>query len=163
MMRVLITGMSGTGKSTVIQRLAELGYAAVDTDSDEWCEWREVALDGGPAEPDWVWREDRVRVLLDTAVIGPLFIAGCKTNQGVLYDDLDYVVLLTAPTDVMLGRVAARTTNPFGKRDAERAKILRDARAVVPLLRASADVEIDTAATPLDAVVATLIDLAGGD
>ena len=32
MKRVLITGMSGTGKSTVIAELAARGYNAVDTD-----------------------------------------------------------------------------------------------------------------------------------
>ena len=32
MKRILVTGMSGTGKSTVINRLATLGYRAVDSD-----------------------------------------------------------------------------------------------------------------------------------
>jgi predicted ATPase len=35
---VLLTGMSGTGKSTLIELLAARGYRAVDTDSDEWRE-----------------------------------------------------------------------------------------------------------------------------
>ena len=37
MKRVLLTGMSGTGKSSVIRELAALGYKAIDTD-DGWCE-----------------------------------------------------------------------------------------------------------------------------
>lgn len=40
--RVLLTGMPGTGKSSVIGELAALGYKAIDTD-DGWCEpkdWR---------------------------------------------------------------------------------------------------------------------------
>src|SRR5215470_14919911 len=37
MKRVLLTGMSGTGKSSVIRALADLGYKAIDTD-DGWCE-----------------------------------------------------------------------------------------------------------------------------
>ena len=35
MKRVLLTGMSGTGKSTVINELAARGYKAVDTDDVE--------------------------------------------------------------------------------------------------------------------------------
>ncbi len=33
---VLLTGMSGTGKSTVIEELAARGYKAVDADADGW-------------------------------------------------------------------------------------------------------------------------------
>ena len=36
MKRVLITGMSGTGKSTVIAELAARGYKAVDVDEPEF-------------------------------------------------------------------------------------------------------------------------------
>src|ERR1700691_2617714 len=51
--RVLLTGMSGTGKSSVIRALAALGYKAIDTD-EGWCEllpdgrqrWREQAIAG---------------------------------------------------------------------------------------------------------------------
>lgn len=43
MKRILLTGMSGTGKSTVICELAALGYKAVDADSDEYSEWVEVS------------------------------------------------------------------------------------------------------------------------
>jgi len=37
--RVLLTGMSATGKSSVIKALVAAGYKAVDTD-DGWCELR---------------------------------------------------------------------------------------------------------------------------
>jgi len=45
MKRILITGMSGTGKSTVIEQLATLGYKAVDLDNDEFSEWVDVDPD----------------------------------------------------------------------------------------------------------------------
>ena len=35
---VLVTGMSGTGKSTVLAELARRGHAVVDTDERGWCE-----------------------------------------------------------------------------------------------------------------------------
>ena len=36
---MLITGMSGTGKSTVLRELGERGHRVVDTDSDDRSHW----------------------------------------------------------------------------------------------------------------------------
>ncbi len=46
MKRILLTGMSGTGKSTVIAELATRGYKAVDADGDEFSQWMEVEGSG---------------------------------------------------------------------------------------------------------------------
>jgi hypothetical protein len=64
-------------------------------------------------------------------------------------------VLLSAPADVIVERVARRQSNPFGKGDAERDRILDDLANVEPLLRSRATAEIDTRA-PLDEVVDAL-------
>ena len=64
-------------------------------------------------------------------------------------------MLLSAPADVILERVATRATNDFGKNDAERARILADLAAVEPLLRRGATAEIDTRA-PIAEVVDAL-------
>lgn len=146
-MKVLITGMSGTGKSSALARLAALGHDTVDTDSDQWCEWTD--------EHDWIWRADRITALLTRPRDRPLFVAGCKSNQGRFYPLFDQVALLTAPPEVMLARIAARTTNPYGRSAAERAKILADLAEFEPRLRATATVVIDATA-PLDEVVARL-------
>ena len=39
MKRILLTGISGVGKSTVTDALVTRGYKAVDTDCDEFSEW----------------------------------------------------------------------------------------------------------------------------
>lgn len=164
MTRVLITGMSGTGKSSVIEHLAALGYRAIDADTPEWSEWAPMpvpgAFPGVAPELDWIWRECDMRRLLDEIDPEPLFVSGCAPNQGKLHDRFDCIVLLSAPVDELLRRFATRTTNQFGKTVDERRKILNDLREIEPLLRAAADIEIDTAATPLDDVVSRLIDLA---
>jgi len=67
-----LTGMSGTGKSSVIRALAALGYKAIDTD-DGWCE----QLPDGRQQ----WRERAIAGLLDTGDTEVLFIAGCEENQ----------------------------------------------------------------------------------
>ncbi|GAB2596227.1 AAA family ATPase [Kribbella endophytica] len=154
MARILVTGMSGTGKSTVLQVLAAKGHATVDTDSDEWCEW---VIDA-QGDRDWIWRAEAIDKLLDQHE--DLFVAGCRSNQGEFYSRFDKVVLLSAPAEVMLERIDRRSDNPYGKSAEERALVLEHLQVVEPLLRASADLEIDTSA-PLQDVVERLEDLAG--
>jgi dephospho-CoA kinase len=151
MSKILVTGMSGTGKSTALAVLGERGHRVVDTDTDEWCEW--VRLDDGSA--DWMWRENAIGALLRDHRRGHLFVAGCKSNQGKFYAAFDEVVLLSAPAEVILARVAARTNNPYGKRPEERDLISRYVAEVEPRLRATATHVIDASA-PLAAVVRAL-------
>jgi RNase adaptor protein for sRNA GlmZ degradation len=152
MKRILITGMSGTGKSTAVAAMGEMGYRAVDTDHDEWSEWvRET-----PDEWAWVWREDRIRELLAAEDNRDLFVAGCKTNQGKFRHLFDHVVLLSAPMPVILDRLAIRTTNNYGKSTADLERINADIRTVEPLLRAVCDLEINTSEFPPRAVAARL-------
>ncbi len=160
MKRILITGMSGTGKSTLICELAARGYKAIDTDTEEWSEWVTIAGDpdqsGSLAEPDWVWREDRIQCLLSTEDADVLFISGCKSNQGKFYAQFDHIVLLSAPVRLLLERLATRTTNPYGKHPDELARILWHVQTVEPLLRRGASLEVDTSA-PVEQVIETIL------
>ena len=153
---VLVTGMSGTGKSAALAELARRGHRVVDTDYGAYSEEVPCSDAGGWEQ---LWQEDRIDKLLDGNDDEVLFISGCVSNQGKFYPRLDAVVLLTAPADVILERVASRETNEFGKRDAERDRILADLAKVEPLLRAGATAEIDTRA-PLNEVVDALESIA---
>jgi len=146
--------MSGTGKSSVIQALAQRGYTAIDTDADGWHHWVHD-VDG---QPDWVWREDRIQALLSKTDAPILFVSGTVSNQVQFYPQFDHIVLLSAPTPVLLERLATRTTNPYGKHPAELARILGHIETVEPLLRRAAALEVDTSA-PLDQVVETILRL----
>jgi len=92
MKRVLITGMSGTGKSAVVRELAARGYPAVDLDTPEWSEW----VDADPADAltphvgkDWLWREVPVRKLPSEHQSGRLFISGCAENMHRFFPLID--------------------------------------------------------------------------
>lgn len=155
--------MSGTGKSSVITELAARGYKAVDTDDDGLSELVSVPDDeptGLDPGQDWVWREDRIRDLLSTDDAEVLFLSGCSPNQGKFYPQLDHVVLLTAPADVIVERLATRTNNPYGKRPEEVARVLGLLQTIEPLLRRGAGHVVDTS-VPLDQVVATVLRLVG--
>ncbi len=149
MQRVLLTGMSGTGKSSVVRELIARGYKAVDTD-DGWCE----------LQPDGrqLWREDAVQTLLSTEDADVLFLAGCEENQVRFHPQFDHIVLLSAPLDTLLDRLATRTSNPYGKSAEERRRFLDDVETVEPLLRQIATHEVQTT-VPLDAVVTAVLRL----
>jgi dephospho-CoA kinase len=148
---VLVTGMSGTGKSSALAELGRHGFRVVDTDSRDWSE---PATDGDREE--WLWREDRMAELLAQDDERTLYVSGCMANQGKFYDRFDAIVLLSAPAEVILERIEGRTTNDYGKAPAERELILSDLQEIEPLLRAGATHEVDTT-QPLEDVVRELV------
>jgi len=90
-----------------------------------------------------------------------LFVAGCEENQVRFHPRFDLIILLSAPAEILIERLASRTTNSFGKSSRELARVLHDLRAVEPLLRTAADHEIRTT-MPLTEVVAEVLRLADG-
>src|ERR1700712_4278981 len=87
---VLITGMSGTGKSSVLAELAARGYRTVDTDYGDFHE----TVDG-----ESLWRVDRIDALLSAQSDreDPLFVQGTTRNQTLFYPRFAHIVLLSAP------------------------------------------------------------------
>jgi shikimate kinase len=154
MRRVLVTGMSGTGKSTVLAELARRGFQTVDTDQGPWTEWSDE-------ERGFVWREDLISELLARGDGPTLYVSGTVSNQGRFYPQFDAVVLLSASADVLLRRLQSRTTNEYGKTDEERALVLRQITEVEPLLRATCTHELD-ATQPLENLVAQLVEIGRG-
>jgi shikimate kinase len=146
---VLVTGMSGTGKSTALAELKLRGHRVVDTDDSGWIVESHTA-----SGPEPMWDLKQIEALIGGHRTGWLFIAGCVANQGAVYDRFDAVVLLSAPVDVILDRVSDRA-NPFGSLARDRTKIANDLAVFEPLLRARADREIVTT-MPIPEVVAAL-------
>lgn len=146
-----MTGMSGTGKSTALAQLLARGFPVVETDGPDWSVWSQA--DGG-----YVWREDRIAELLSRTYERPLYLSGTVSNQGRFYPYFDAVVLLSAPAEVLLDRIASRTTNDYGKSEAERAEVLGNLTKAEPLLRATCTHELD-ATQPVDDVVAQLVEI----
>ena len=154
MRRILVTGMSGTGKSTALAELAQRDVRVVDTDDPPWSEWSES--DGG-----YLWREDLMTDLLAGDDGPTLYVSGTVSNQGRFYPRFDAVVLLSATAEVLLERIESRTTNDYGKAPEERALILKHIAEVEPLLRAGCTHEID-AAQPLGDIVEELVAIGSG-
>jgi dephospho-CoA kinase len=126
---VLVTGMSGAGKSSVLAELSRRGHHTVDTDYDGW------------VRPDGTWDGERMDRLL--AASRNVIVAGTVQNQGRFYDRFEAVVLISAPLEVLIERVTSRTNNPYGRTAEQRAEIERYVRTVEPLLRRGATLELD--------------------
>lgn len=159
MKRVLITGMSGSGKSAVIEELIARGYRAHDLDTSEWSEW--IAANPSdtvtPAEGrDWVWRQDRVRRLLSEHQDGRLFIAGTAENMPTMFPLIDVIILLSAPLAVLMDRLSARSIGGYGHSSEDRQKVIDLISTVEPLLREVAHLEIDTQG-PVQATVEEIL------
>jgi dephospho-CoA kinase len=129
MARVLVTGMSGVGKTTVLEELGRRGYLTVDTDYDGW-----VLADG-------TWDELRMGRLLDEQP--HVVVSGTVENQGRFYDRFEQVVLISAPIEVLIERVSRRADNPYGRTAEQQAEIAEYVETVEPLLRVGATVELD--------------------
>jgi len=160
--RILITGMSGSGKSSVTGRLAALGYVAIDADAPGYSAEvpaPEGELTGiGPGR-DWVWQEDAIWAVLERP--DPIiFLAGCSPNQGTFYPALTHIILLTVSPALITERLTTRSNNAFGKDPAELARALALQAEIEPLLRRVAGHVIDTSAE-LDEVVAEVLRVSG--
>ena len=139
--RVLVTGMSGVGKSALVRELPRRRFTAYDADDDGFSEPR--------ADGRWGWRVEWVADILKQGEAGPdvLFFAGCSEEQATL--PFDYRVLLTAPAELLVQRLATRTKG-YGRSAEQRAQVLTDLAEVEPLLRRSADlILVTTDPTPL--------------
>ena len=141
--------MSGTGKSSLVRELVARGYKAVDTDDG----WSDPQPDGRQ-----LWREEAIQTLLATEDADVLFVAGCEENQTRFHAQFDHIVLLSAPIDTLVERLATRTNNSYGKTTEELDRFREDAETVEPALRRIATHEIRTT-MPLNNVVATILQL----
>jgi shikimate kinase len=152
MIRVLLTGMSGTGKSSVVAALRRRGFMAIDMDEPGWS----VRDDEGHQ----LWCEERLHDALAAAHDRVVFVSGCAANQVNFYPEFSRIVLLSAPAETLMQRLAARTSNRYGQRPDELAEVMHHLETIEPLLRRRATHEIVTT-MPLDRVVDAVLSIAG--
>jgi shikimate kinase len=163
---VYITGISGSGKSTVRNELQSRGLEAYDIDSDGLAYWQNIitgeithGIDASGRSVEFSehnqWRLDleRVRRLLQTAEGRLIFLCGsAPSNEAEVWDSFSKVVYLDIDKETMRGRVTNRTTGDYGKNPNEVEALLGWHEGIDHHYRERADTTID-ATKPTDDIV----------
>lgn len=132
MVKVLLTGMSGVGKTTILDHLNQDGHLTIDLDYDGW-----IFFDG-------TMDVQRILDYINHNRNKSIFLAGTAINQKEIYPYLDFVITLTAPLEVMKERIQARENNSFGKSEEEWAKVVDDKIHFEARIIQSSDLTIST-------------------
>ena len=161
---VWVTGISGSGKSSVCEALKSRGHVAVDADRGGYSRWVDrvtgdvVLKRPYPVPPDWFDRfsweisVERVRALAAETRSGTVFLCGSVGNEADVWRYFDRVVCLVVDDETLRHRLATRTTNDFGKDPEELAAVLAWNREAEGRYRRRGAAVID-ASRPLEAVV----------
>ena len=166
-MLIWVTGLSGSGKSTVCGVLQQQGRYALDADQGGLSHWRHRATSQrahppSPLPPGWIathawWLDpDRVAELARDAKERPVFLFGSVENEHEVHPLCDQVVCFVCDSATLRHRLATRTSNSFGKQPEELNAILAWNEELASHYRAQGATLIDTT-QPLHQVVRELL------
>jgi hypothetical protein len=137
---VYVTGISASGKSTVLRELRKRGHVAHGMDEDGYGRWvdrrtgeehhlpedgRGLDLHRWIAEHDWVVDVEKIAALSERSRLEgqTVYLCGVASGDSLVWKCFDLVCALVVDDATIRERVARRT-NVFGKRPDELALIL---------------------------------------
>jgi thymidylate kinase len=161
-----VTGISGSGKSTVREQLTSQGYEAYATDEDGLAAWYDKVTGetypGYPSSQDrttefseryaWLMSRAQVAQLAADAADRPIFLCGAVANEQEMLDLFAAVITLDVDVATLHRRLTSRTNNDFGKSAHELAQIVAWHADDFAAFRRAGHIIID-AARPIDEVV----------
>lgn len=164
---IVITGVSGTGKSAVLRKLQELEYAVIGIDEEpgltSWIhkETGEIAPRGSELTEsflrtyDWGCDTNKLADLIEKAP-KPVFICGSADNIIEIIALADLTLLLVCSPEIFIGRINNRTEHDYGKDEESRKALLGYYEEYNQICLDAGVVEVD-AGRPLDEVVETIL------
>ncbi len=166
-MKIYVTGISGTGKTTISEKLKKMGFYTISIDeTDGLCSWvhketkekikRSIELNRDfTSKHQWVCDIDYLEKLINVDE-NPIFVLGITSNQKDFLNLFDKVLLLQCEPDIFLKRLKVRTNNDYGKDEAIRNHILEWYGGFESKLLKNGAVSID-AGMPINEVVAEVV------
>lgn len=131
-----VTGISGTGKSTVTKELNKRGIFSIDQDSKEYglCSWKhnetmkDARFEYGIGKEfleanDWYCNIEKLKQILDDNK-NIKFVCGVSANQDEYLNLFDKVFLLQCSPEILIKRIDEREDHQFGKHPSEKEHIL---------------------------------------
>lgn len=150
-MKIYITGISGTGKSSIARLLNERGVYAVDIDNlshwenkhtKERTGWDPGSSDEWNDAHAWVCDIEKLKEALSLSE--DVIAVGHASNQEEYLPLFDKWFVLQCRPETIIARINARTDNDFGKHPVDQQRILLWQKGFDPEM-------IEKGAIPLDA------------
>jgi dephospho-CoA kinase len=130
--KIYVTGVSGSGKSSIVRALTARGVRAIDLD-EGYCHWKhrasgeQVGWEPGSSDEwydahGWICSIDDLTEALEGSA--DVVVVGLSSNQEEYLPLFDKIIILHSEPETIVARINARTDNEYGKHPKEQQRLL---------------------------------------